>query len=77
MNKTNKGARQNQRHGIKEQTDNDQWGGGGGEGGKEGEGSSQGTCINDPWKWTTGWGFTGEGMGQWRVMGKIGTTVIE
>ena len=25
-------------------------------GGKEGE-SSQGTCIKDPWLWTTGWGL--------------------
>ena len=28
--------------------------------GKEGEGSSQGTGINDPWTWTTGWGLTVE-----------------
>ena len=35
---------------------------GDGESGKEGEESSQGTCINDPWTWTTGWGLT-VGMG--------------
>ena len=32
--------------------------------GTEGKGSSQGTCIKDPWKWTTGWGLT-EGAGDW------------
>ena len=31
---------------------------------KEGEGSSQGTCMKDPWTWTTGWGLiVGAGMG--------------
>ena len=32
-----------------------------GEGGKlwkEGEGTSQRTCMNDLWMWTTGWGLT-------------------
>ena len=33
---------------------------------KEGEGSSQRTCMNDPWTWTTVWGLTvglGGGLG--------------
>ena len=31
---------------------------------KEGEGSSQRTCMNDPWTWTKGWGWTvGAGSG--------------
>ena len=55
--------------------------GGGGNGEKEGEGSSQGTCINDPWALTTGLGLTvgagvvggtGESNG-----GIIGTCVVE
>ena len=25
---------------------------------------SQGTGINDPWTWTTGWGLTVEGVGE-------------
>ena len=45
---------------------------------KEGEVSIQGTCIKDPWAWTTGKGLTVgtglEGPGLWRA---IGTTVIE
>ena len=32
--------------------------GGGGQWGKEGEGSSQGACIKDPWTWTMGCGLT-------------------
>ena len=40
--------------------------------GKEGEGSNEGTCIEDP-----GQRQGGEGR-QWRVMGKkMGVTVIE
>ena len=36
--------------------------------GKIVEGSSQGTCINCPWTWTTGWGLTvGAGGGQGRT----------
>ena len=32
-------------------------------GGKK-EGTSQRTCMNDPWTWTTGWGLTvGAGRG--------------
>ena len=42
-----------QRHGNKEQTDSDQRGGGREVTGKEGEGSSQGTCIKKPWTRTT------------------------
>ena len=35
--------------------------------GKDGERSSQRTCIKDPWTWTTGWGLTmGAGGGQGR-----------
>ena len=48
MNKTNKGAKQNQKHRNEGQTDSDQRGGGGEEGGKD-EVSSLGTCINVPW----------------------------
>ena len=45
-----------------------------GEGGKKGEGSSQGTCMDDPWTWTTGQGLT-VGTGGWvggagRAIGK-------
>ena len=49
------------------------------EAGKEGEGPSQGTDMNDPWTWTTGWGLTvgGGSAGQGKQGGKIGTTVIE
>ena len=42
-----------------------------GKGWKAGEGTSQGTCMNDPWTWTTVWKLTmgaGGGMdrgGQW------------
>ena len=47
--------------------------------GKEGEGFSQGTCIKDPWIWTTGWELTVGGVSGSRVSnrGKIGTIVIE
>ena len=40
--------------------------------GKEGEGSSQGTSVNDPWTWTTGWVLTVgvEGLGQRRATGE-------
>ena len=41
-----------------QQTDSEQRGGGRETRGEEGEGSSQGTGINDPWTWTTGWGMT-------------------
>ena len=37
-----------------------------GYGWKEVEVTSQGTCMNDPWTWTTGWGLTvgvGGGLG--------------
>ena len=51
---------------------------GGEEGGKEGEGSSQGTCMNDPWRTgcrvTVGVGGVGQGKSN---RGKIGTAVIE
>ena len=46
--------------------------------GKKGKG--QGTCMKDPWTWTTGWGWTvGAGVGRngGGQRGKIGTTVIE
>ena len=36
------------------------------------EGSSQGTGINDPWTWTTGWGLTGWGREeQWGKLGQL------
>ena len=49
----------------KEQTDSNQKGERGeSQGCEEGEGTSQGTCINDPWMCTTGWGLTvGVGVG--------------
>ena len=80
MNKTNSCAKQKQRHGNREQTDSCQRKGGRGKWWKEGEGTSQSTCMSDPWTWTTVWGWTvgtgvcwmGEGKG-----GKVGTTVIE
>ena len=54
---------------------------GGGQWGKEGEGSSQGTCMKGPWTKPTGWGNIECGrwgwVGQGRVMGEMGTTVIE
>ena len=53
---------------------------GGRKGWEEEEGGSQGTSINDPWTWTTGWGLTvgaGGGRGQENNRGKIGTSVIE
>ena len=35
--------------------------------GESREGSSQGTCMNDLWTWTTGWVLTvGVGSGQGR-----------
>ena len=69
------------RNGNKEQTDSDQRSRRGGDQGKEYEGSSQVTCIKDPWTWTTGWRLT-VGVGRWagwgRTMGgKIGTTITE
>ena len=36
---------------------------------KEGEGSSQRTCMNDPWTWTTVWGWP-EGVGIGRHRGR-------
>ena len=50
--------------------------------GKEGEGSSQGTCIKGPWTRTTGWGRIECGRGGWvgqgRAMeGGMGATVFE
>ena len=47
--------------------------------GEEREGSSQRTCMNDPWMRTTGWGLTVGVGGGWdkEQWGKIGTTVIE
>ena len=37
---------------------------------KRREGTSQGTCMNDPWTWTTGCGLT-VGVGGWA--GRIST----
>ena len=48
--------------------------------GKEGEGTSQGTCMNDPQTWTMGWGLTvgaGDGLGRGGQRGKIESTIIE
>ena len=41
-----------------EQTDSDHMGGRGRSWWKEGEGTRQRTCMNDPWTWTSVWGFT-------------------
>ena len=63
-----------------EQTDSCQRGEGRGRMGKEGEGISQRTCMNDPWTWTIGWGWTMGLRVGWPEEGKggeIGTTVIE
>ena len=53
-------------------------GGGRGDYLKEGEGTSQGACMKDPWTWTMAWGLTIElGVG-WAEGWKgeiIGTTV--
>ena len=39
--------------------------------GKEREGTSQGTCMKDPWPWTIGWGLTvGAGVGQGKQLGE-------
>ena len=43
-----------------EQTDSNQGEGGGGSGRKEGEGTIQRTCMNDPWIWPMVWGLTVE-----------------
>ena len=51
-----------------------------GNGWKEGGGTRQGTCMNDPGTWTTGWGMTvgvGGGLGGVGQRGKIGTSVTE
>ena len=53
MNKTNKQAKQNQRHGNKEQADSDQRGGGRGLWGGKSEGFT-GTTIKDTWTKTRG-----------------------
>ena len=40
---------------------------------KRREGTSQGTCMNDPWTWTTGCGLTvggGSGLGRGGQRGK-------
>ena len=40
---------------------------------KEGEGTGQKTCMNDPWTWTTVWGRTvgvGCGAGRRRAKGE-------
>ena len=47
---------------------------------KDGEGTSQGTCLNDPRTQTIGWGLAvggGVGLGGGEQRGKIGTTVIQ
>ena len=46
---------------------------------KEGEGISQGMCMNDTWSWPMEGGLTvglGAGLGGGGQMGEIGTTVI-
>ena len=79
MNKTNKWAKWNQRHGNKEQTDSDQREGVGGCQEEEGEGSSQRTYIMDPrTKTTGGGGGLNVGGGVWvGHREKMGTTEIE
>ena len=39
--------------------------------GKEGEGTSQGTCIKDPWAWTMGWRLGEGGQGRGQQWGKM------
>ena len=74
MNKTNKWGKQNQRHWNKEQTDSDQMGVGWEIMGKEGEGASQGTWIEDSYAWTMRGDYCGsEGvMGQGRATAGVG-----
>ena len=55
-----------------DQTDNCRRGRGSGEWWKEGEGTSQRTCMNDPWTWTTEWGLTVEWKVGWVKEGKGG-----
>ena len=66
-----------QRFQLREKTE----GGGGGVTGKEGEGSSQGSCIKDPWTKTRRssieYGRWGVGRARKNNEGKMGTTVIE
>ena len=53
---------------------------GGGGWWKEGEGTSQRTCMNDPWTWTMAWGWimgAGGEMDGGRQRGKIGTSGTE
>ena len=53
---------------------------GGGSWQKEGEGTSQRICMNDPWTRTTVWEQTvgvGAGLGGGGQRGKIETTIIE
>ena len=48
--------------------------------GKEGEGTRQRACMNDPRTWTTGWELTVRVRVDWAEEGKggkIGTTIIE
>ena len=52
----------------------------GGQWWKEGEGTRQRTCMNDPQTWTTVWGLTvvvGRGLGGGGQRGENGTTLIE
>ena len=71
MNKTNKQAKYNQRHGNQEQIDSNQRGEGGHNGQKKGKGH-QGTCIKDPWRVEGGrWGLVGWRrvvVGKWRQL---------
>ena len=46
--------------------------GGRGEWWKEGEGISQRTCMNDPWTWTTVWGWMVGALGGWDGGGQRG-----
>ena len=50
--------------------------------GEKGEGSSQGSCIKDPWSWTTWWGLIvgarcGVTIAGENNVGKIGTIITE
>ena len=69
------------KHGnMRKQTDSCQRKGEGGEMWKEEEGISQRACMNDPWTWTTVWGWTVGVGSSWMAEGKggkLGTTVIE
>ena len=75
MNKINYQAKQNQRHGNIEHTDSCKGEAGGEDWLKEGEGTSQRTCMKDPRTWAMVWRLTvgvGGGLGREAKGEKLG-----